>query len=460
MTGRSPRLLLLHPGALYGAGVVGGKSVKATLVELFSFLRVHDVAVELLDLQVELGDPQPELVDEFLRRGLERILSFDFDVLGISCWTSYEYLASLEFAERVRAARPHALIVVGGYHPTAVPQDFAYAGSPFDVVVTGEGELALLELLSEPTVRGGDGATRVAAGTPLPMERVSCELEGYPYLERGAFEVGVYLSRGCPYRCTFCMDPSAGRTRWRHHSVERALEIVARARSYEPQRVAIHDACFGYLASWRREFLQALVDRGFDRPLLCEMRGDRLSAADVELCARLDFWLQFGVETMSPRMVEIMRKAKTGERYVQDVDETLREVNRQGVLAKVFLLLNHPGETPETAEETVSYFERFVAEHERLSVIVNTSRFHYYVGTDTALRREHYERTYGAVFSHLEWHKERGPQFDISREQRASRELPDVMPYVDRILALQPQLVRKMPARLQLLFLQQLGAVN
>ena len=460
MASRAPRVLLFHPGTLYGAESVVRKVVKTTLVEFFSFLRAHDVDVEVLDLQAEFGNPRPEAVDEYLRVGSDRLLSFDFDVLAVSCWSSHEYLASVEFAERVRAQRPDALIVVGGYHPTAVPADFAYAGTPFDIVVTGEGELALLALLRDGRPRGGDRPPRVVAGTPLPLERIYFDIDDYPYLTPKPAEVGVFLSRGCPYRCTFCMDPQVGRTRWRHLSVELAVELMEKARACDPRRIVIHDACFGYLNAWRHEFLQALVDRGFDLPLWAEMRGDRMTSADLELCEKLDFWLQFGVETMSPRMAEIMRKARTGATYVANVDNTLREVNRRHILAKVFLLLNHPGETGETAEETVSYFERFVAEHEKITVIVNTSKFHYYPGTDTALRRGFYESTYGTRFANLEWYKERTPQFALSQAQRASADLGDITPYVERIQALQPQLVRKMPAAQQLQFLQQLNEIG
>ena len=163
MATRSPSILLLHPGTLYGGSWAGGLPLKSALVSLYSYLRAHDITPQVLDLQTEFGNPAPEQVDAFLTRGTERLLSFDFDVLGVSCWTSMEYLAAVEFATRVRAARPRALIVVGGYHPSARPDDFTYAGSPFDVVVTGEGELALLDLLRDGAVAGG-GPARVVDG--------------------------------------------------------------------------------------------------------------------------------------------------------------------------------------------------------------------------------------------------------------------------------------------------------
>lgn len=114
---QSPRLLLLHPGALYGGSWAGALPLKTALVALYSYLRAHDVDPQVLDLQLELGNPTPEQVEEYLERGAKRLLSLDFDVLGISCWSSLEYLAAVEFATRMRALRPRTLIVVGGYHP-------------------------------------------------------------------------------------------------------------------------------------------------------------------------------------------------------------------------------------------------------------------------------------------------------------------------------------------------------
>jgi radical SAM superfamily enzyme YgiQ (UPF0313 family) len=428
--------------------------LKAALVSLYSFMRAHDIEPQVLDLQTEFGNPAPEQVDEFVTRGTERLLSFDFDVLGVSCWSSLEYLAAIEFAGRVRARRPGTLIVVGGYHPSARPGDFTYAGSPFDVVVTGEGEAALLELLRDGGVTGG-GATRVVAGEPLPMDRLCFDLEGYPYLTARPASVGVYLSRGCPHRCTFCMESSKGHG-WRHLSVEDSLEAVRRARGYHPEVIVFFDACFGHLKSWRRAFLQGLVDMKIDVPLWAETRVDRTGREDLELFDRCGFYLQFGVETMSPRMAEIMHKAPNGEKYVRAADETLREVNRRQILSKTFLILNHPGDSPESAEETVGYFERFVAEHDRMTLIVNVMKYQHFAGTEIDRRQAHYELTYGARFAHPEWYKERAPLLALAEANVAGTGFTDVDDYVRRIKDLQPQLIRKMPAARQLDFLQHL----
>ncbi len=118
-----------------------------SLVSLFSFLVAHGVPVEVLDLHLELGSPRTlEAVSNIAAESAALVLRRDFDLLAISCNSSFHYLGAVDLARRVRAADGTVSIVVGGCHASAAPEDFLGAASPFDYVVTGEGELALLEL--------------------------------------------------------------------------------------------------------------------------------------------------------------------------------------------------------------------------------------------------------------------------------------------------------------------------
>jgi len=463
---RTPRrVLLLNPGSLYGGEWAGRYPVKPALLGLFSYLAANGVPVEVLDLQMELGNPEPHQVDAYLARGRELLARRTFDLLAVSCWSSLEYLAALRLTEYAREAEPRARIVVGGYHPTAAPEEFARPGSPFDVVVRGEGEQALLELAADGRAGrrygAGDGGSAgrrrplVVDGRPLPADRIYADFAGYPYVKGRPATLGVYLSRGCPFHCAFCMEGAKG-SAWRPYPVDEALRVVKSALGLRPHVLTFQDACFGYRASWRREFLSGLVDLGVDVPLWAEARADRLAADDMDLMQRLELYLQLGVETMSSTMAGIMRKAPDGERYVTAVDAALRELNRRRLLTKVFLILNHPGETAETAEQTVGYFERFVAEQPELSVIVNAQPFAYFPGSDIAQRLEHYERRYGTRVAHADWWTKAGDQHELATEVRPSRELADGRGYVERIHALSGDMVAKMPASAKLLFFRHL----
>jgi radical SAM superfamily enzyme YgiQ (UPF0313 family) len=250
------------------------------------------------------------------------------------------------------------------------------------------------------------------------------------------------------------MERSKGARSWRRYSVETALELVRRALAKRPKIMEFCDPCFGYEADWRRAFVKGLIKMGIDIPLWAQMRADRMAARDLDAMAHLDFYLQFGVETMSPTMARIMRKASDGTRYVSAVAALLEELNRREMLSKVFTILNHPGETPETAEETVSYYERFVATHDRVTVVVNTNIFQYFPGSDIALNREQFAKEYGTLVRHPEWWKERHPQFELATDVRPSHALESARPWIERIRALQPMLLHKLPAAAQLQLLR------
>src|SRR5258708_35811249 len=135
-------LLLVSPPVLHGqrwwANRVANKPHLASLAGV-----VRDRAEpRTLELDVEAGAALPALLDQ-----VDAALTDDVALVGLSCWTSMHCLGTLALAERVRARRPELPIVVGGHHPTAVPEDFD--AGVCDWVVRGDGENPLRRLCTE-----------------------------------------------------------------------------------------------------------------------------------------------------------------------------------------------------------------------------------------------------------------------------------------------------------------------
>jgi len=135
---RKEKILLLYPGEFYSQGWGRFIRLKPHMVYIYSYLKqFFDVIV--VDLENEFSRPEtPEELSAFKANSLERILGFEVDMVAISCWSSLNYLSSVYFADKIKQHHPGTPIVVGGYHPTFMPQDFEFPGSPFDHVVTGE----------------------------------------------------------------------------------------------------------------------------------------------------------------------------------------------------------------------------------------------------------------------------------------------------------------------------------
>src|SRR5690606_23920080 len=74
-------------------------------------------------------------------------------------------------------------------------------------------------------------------------------------------EVELYLSRGCPYNCSFCMERATRDVSWRALEPEAALEELHRADQVLDLRgrsLRILDPLFGLRPDWRKQFLAGL----------------------------------------------------------------------------------------------------------------------------------------------------------------------------------------------------------
>jgi radical SAM superfamily enzyme YgiQ (UPF0313 family) len=188
-----------------------------------------DVAVRILDEDVEPIDFDAEA-----------------DLVGISCMTynaprAYEVAA--EFRRRGRT------VVLGGYHPSFLPDE---AARHADVVCVGEAEGCVPALIAD--FRRGRLARRYVSppvdlrGLPVPDRAL---VRGDAYITPDALQA----TRGCPYACTFCSVTAFARHRFRARPVE---EVVAEARGLGRWLLFMDDNIIGD-RDYARELFAALV---------------------------------------------------------------------------------------------------------------------------------------------------------------------------------------------------------
>jgi len=241
-----PKVLLIYPSQLYAPRWGIHMQVKSHMLSLFSFLRYNKINAEVLDLENEIGRPKNEdEVQKFSEKTFELISRFDFDIAAISCWSSLNYLSSILVADICRAVNHQSVIAVGGCHPTALPCDFMYERSPFNFIITGKGEIALLGICKKE--KRAQAAPGIIQGTPMSLKgQLVADWQGYKYTNIIS-EACVYLSRGCLYSCDFCMEESKGYKTWRSRSITSAVEEIKKAINIlKPSKIIIGDACFGF----------------------------------------------------------------------------------------------------------------------------------------------------------------------------------------------------------------------
>lgn len=424
-----PSILLLHPSCFYVPTEGSQVEVKTPLQLLASYLAQY-YPVQYEDFEVSIGRPcSPVQVRRYERRVRDYFAQATCDILAISCWTSISYTATLACVRAFRELHPDKLIVVGGYHPSARPGDFRTDERLFDYVVVGEGELALREIVERYRAEGRPTETQVMKAESLPAEQfvrhdwdVLAEAVAQ-YYPRGLGNVYLFLSRGCPFDCSFCME-SLKTGKWRAYTPERAVEeIAAGAARHKPAAVALADACFGMRPSWRKEFLKRLVEYAPPFWVTLETRAEYLDDDDMGMLARLPrLEVQFGLESASPGILQLMRKSRQPERYLAQFRRVSRRLNDHGILHRANMIFNHPGETRQTLGETFAFIDDLLAA-EQSYLLWAFYGFMDFPGCEIDRNRAFYETTYGSRFEGGDWWRQEADQLAASHRSVPSRDL-------------------------------------
>ncbi len=406
------RVLLLWPGS---EGAAAGNFGVPQLVLLGTWLRERSGAeVTICDLAVEraLGP-----VD------FGRLLDGDgrgYDIIGFSIYSSFDWLKCVALAQMARARWPDVVLVAGGYHASARPLEVVDEASPFDVVVVGEGELPLLTVVE--SVRGGAPLRKAVLG-PQPLDDLDVLppsdwslLSRYRKVARRvASQAQVYLSRGCPFDCAFCMERAKRETAWRPLSVERAIEEVESLHRFLDLRswtVYFGDALFGMRKSWRRQFLEALASRGLPvEKFWLLIRVDLVEDEDLRLFGAANCGLGFGLESGDAGQLAIIRKSGRLDDYLERMEHIAERAREYDVPWGANVICGHPGETEVSLRTSAAWLQRLFLRPRGTTGFLSVDPFRLYPGSPIDAERQLYEREYGTRFHAPQWWHEGDPEF-------------------------------------------------
>ncbi|MCB9590247.1 MAG: cobalamin B12-binding domain-containing protein [Polyangiaceae bacterium] len=418
-----PRVLLLWPGGLFSGG--GNFGVPQLLSLAQALKRGADADVEIMDLDSErVLNPRGIDFSELAHKG--------YDLVGVSCYSSYDYLKVIALGELLREHLPRAWLVVGGYHPSARPGDFTREGSPFDFVVVGDGERPLLRLVEAlgsgkrplNRVLGPDSVPHPGELMPYPWEL----LDRYrPIARRLASQAEIYLSRGCPFDCAFCMERAKRDVSWRSLEPLHAVEELHRLDQYldlSDWTLFIADALFGMKQAWRREFLEALAARPIRaRKIWLLIRVDLIEEEDFRLMARANIGPGFGLESGDPEQLRRIRKAGKLERYLDKMLTVAEWARTYQVPFGANIIVGHPGETEKSLRTSAAYMQKLFLEHPKGSHgFLSVDPFRLYPGSPIDEERATWEAQTGMRVHRYPWWED-GDQDFLSEWVDASGEL-------------------------------------
>lgn len=301
----------------------------------------------------------------------KELLAINPDIIGISQWTHNNH-ASLELARICRTLFPNSMIIMGGGHATFRYEDILGEGSPVDVVVRGEGESTLLELVAHAPHRSEwltiDGlAFRSEKGIVTTTARTNrADLDGLPlparYLD---ISIGVDLelqsefivtTRGCPSTCHFCSSPDFWGRKVRFRSPAAIVEEILYIRKkFGVIYFSIRDDTFTADRVRVLEFCRLLQEQEVAILWNCQSRVTAIDEALVIEMKRAGCeCIQLGVESGSPRILKQLGKNITPEK----IEQASAVVRTVGINLSIYLISDVPGETNDDIQQTIDLVRR------------------------------------------------------------------------------------------------------
>ncbi|MFX0094258.1 MAG: B12-binding domain-containing radical SAM protein, partial [Candidatus Hodarchaeota archaeon] len=294
------------------------------------------------------------------------------DVVGMTS-TTLTYKSALHIAKIAKEVHPGCLTVLGGVHVTFWDDKALQECPDLDVVVRKEGENTMLEL-----------AKRLEAGKPFhDVLGVTCrkgeeivrnpdrpyieDLDSLPFpahhlwpLEHlqkyGKVIFPLMTSRGCTFWCEFCSAVRMFGRRYRMRSAKNVVdELEYLHNTYAADEFTFYDDAFTVNQSRVEEICREIHDRKLRITWDCGTRVDMVTRDLLQKMREagcIAVW--FGVEAGSQRVIDAMKKGFTPNK----TKKAFKLAKEAGLITIASVVLGFPGETQESAWETIRLVEK------------------------------------------------------------------------------------------------------
>jgi len=298
------------------------------------------------------------------------------NIFGLTT-TTPQLPAARKIIESIRTVRPDARIIVGGPHVTLVNSArklelkrrqvgrghaaFARLQSLADVLVAGDGEIAVFDALVSPAgsvvdadePKSGFFLTNASYDAlPFPSRHL-VDMASYRYDIESHHATSLIAQLGCPFGCGFCggrTSNSLRRIRTRStDSIVREMEEIHRAYGYTGFMFFDDEL---NVSKSMLELMNGIADLqarlGVEFRLRGFVKAELFDDRQAEAMYRAGFrWLLVGFEAASPRILENINKRATRD----DNTRCLEVARRHGLKVKALMSIGHPGESEQSVRD-------------------------------------------------------------------------------------------------------------
>ena len=311
----------------------------------------------------------------------------NMEVVGLTAMTP-TINSAIEISRHLKKIRPDLPVILGGTHATLLPEETMTAAPEIDVLVEGEGDETIIELLkalenkrplSEIQGISYRSEDKVVSN---PLKPKDIDLDSLPFLAyhllpqrkykphpphgRGFPFAAIITSRGCPYKCSYCSKPVFG-YKFRGQSPERVVEeVVYYKERFGIEEIAFYDDVFTLNKKRAHEVAEGLIKKQVKMHWTCE---SRVNLVNKELLSHIKqagcYSIAYGIESGSQEILNTLDKDIT----LEQVREAVRLSREVGLQTIGYFMIGSPGETLETIRQTIQFAKKLKLDFAQFSIV-------------------------------------------------------------------------------------------
>ncbi len=360
LKGKQMKALLAYPPISLTNGWEGSLPFLENMVCLGSFLKHNGV-------EVIIFHEHPYSMTSFaqtIREHKPAIVCISVD--------SANFDSCFQMTALTKRIAPHSLTILGGPHATFFDTKILENIPSVDMVVRGEGEETLQEVIDilekgrqDPSFENVLGITYRDAGKirKNPNRPVIEDLDTLPFLSYELLDMdkieadswpgcyAIHIGRGCSFPCHFCADRVIWNRNYRCKSPGKIIEEIKYClNNYPAKGIFFGSDTFTANKARTRELCELLIQEDMGIDWCCTSRIDCVDNDLLVLMKKAGCrMMAYGVESLSDTMIKLMKKNYSSA-LAMDV---LRKTHALGIDTRFGLIFGFPGETEQTLKETL-----------------------------------------------------------------------------------------------------------
>lgn len=343
---------------------------------LAAFLEKNNFKTKIIEMDVgKLGLSEiPKIIEKYKPR-----------IVGVSINSDAIYSIAVKVIKKIRE-KIDIPIIGGGIFPTYNTEMFLKK-SQVDIVVRGEGEKTLFELMEYYIFNKGNlsqikGISYKVNGkiTHNPERELIRNLDEIPFpawykftlsnyfflISYNSPSFGITTSRGCPYNCTFCA--SSNFPYYRNRSPKNvADEIEFLISNYNVKDIVFHDSTFNVNPKWVITFCKELLNRKIKIKWRCSCRPDQISENLVAYMKAAGCYnISFGPESSQNKFLKFLNKQFT----IEQVERAFKIVKKFKIENMAFFIFGIPGQKISDIKQNFNFIKKIDPDYINICILV------------------------------------------------------------------------------------------